>query len=143
MIAIDTNVLVYAQRSETPHHEAALRLVRDLATGAAPWAVPWPCIAEFVRLVTHHRLFDPPTPMADALANLESLLSSPSLQLLAPTRVHVALLAEVLEESGVAGAEVRDAEIVAICRQHGVRELLTADRGFRLFRGLKVRDPFS
>ena len=63
MQAIDTNVLVYARRVEPQQHEAALRLLRALATGSEPWVLPWPCIYEFLRVVTHPRVFFPPTPV--------------------------------------------------------------------------------
>ncbi len=66
MRALDTNVLVYADREETPEHETALRLVRSLATGSEPWILPWPCIYEFLRVVTHPRVFHPPTPILEA-----------------------------------------------------------------------------
>ncbi len=46
MIAIDTNILVYARRREAPHHEAARRLLVELAEGQAGWVIPWPCIYE-------------------------------------------------------------------------------------------------
>ena len=77
MIALDTNILVYARRKETPHHPAALKLLRELAEGDTPWALPWPCVYEFLRVVTHHRVFDPPTPVVAALEDLDQLLTSP------------------------------------------------------------------
>lgn len=143
MIAVDTNILVYAQRAEAPLHLAALHIMRGLVAGAAPWAVPWPCIGEYLRVVTHHSVYRPVTPTSEALDNLETLLAAPSVQVLAPTGRHQAVLREVLAESGATGDQVFDAQIFALCVQHGVRELLTADRGFRVFRGLKVTDPFA
>ena len=61
MIAVDTNVLVYAHREDSPWHGAASRVVRDLAEGSAPWAIPWPCLHEFLAIVTralciHHNV---------------------------------------------------------------------------------------
>jgi hypothetical protein len=142
MIAIDTNVLVYARRATAPQHATALRVVRRLATGADPWALPYPCVGEFLRVVTH-RAFRPAVPMGEAWHNVEALLASPSVVLLLPTGRHLTALRDVLEESGATGDLVHDAQIAALCLEHGVREILTADRDFRRFRGLKVTDPFA
>ncbi len=143
MIAIDTNLLVYAQREDADRHDAAMRLLASLAEGPASWGIPWPCIGEFLRVVTNHRAWRIPTPMPEALDNLEALLAAPSAQMLAPTDRHLAVFREVLTDSGVTGNRVHDAQIFAVCLQHGVRELFTADRDFRVFRGLKVTNPFA
>ncbi len=141
MIAVDTNVLVYATRATAPQHGTAVALLGELARGAAPWGLPQPCLVEYLRVVTH-RAFAPPVPAADAWANIATVLASPSAQMLVPTARHVDVLREVCDESGATGDLLFDAQIVALCLQHGVREILTADRDFRRFRGLKVRDPF-
>ena len=142
MIAVDTNVLVYARRSTAPQHGVALSLLHGLATGSAPWALPLPCIVEFVRVVTHS-VFRPVVPLAEAWQNVQVLLSSPSLQVLTPTNRHVALLREVMEESGATGNLAYDAQIATLCLEHGVREILTADKDFRRFPSLKATDPFA
>ena len=67
MIAVDTNILVYSVRADSPWHPAALQCLRDLAEGASPWAIAWPCIHEFIAVVTHPRIYKPPTPLRDAL----------------------------------------------------------------------------
>jgi len=141
VIAVDTNVLVYASRATAPQHAAAVALLSEMARGAAPWGLPQPCVVEYLRVVTH-RAFAPPLPPADAWANIATVLASPSLQVLVPTPRHFDVFREVCAESGATGDLVFDAQIVALCLQHGVREIVTADRDFRRFRGLKVRDPF-
>ena len=142
MIAVDTNVLIYALDPQLPQHKEAVRRLGSLATGSAPWAVPFPCLAQFLRVVTH-RSFRATIPAADAWHNLETLLASPSVQVLLPTDRHLALLREVMEESGAAGDLVYDAQIATLCLEHGVREILTADKDFRRFPGLKATDPFA
>lgn len=62
MIAVDTNILVYAHRSEMSQHARALTVLRDLAEGAQPWGLPVVVLGEFLRVVTHPRMFDPPSP---------------------------------------------------------------------------------
>lgn len=143
MIAVDTNVLVYARRKETPHHARARKLLHTLAEGDRPWALPWPCIYEYLRVVTHPRVFDPPTAMEDALEDLESLLASPSLTLLGEGPSHRASMRQALLSSRAAGNLVHDAHIAALLLENGVREFWTEDRDFSRFPGLKVVHPFS
>jgi len=143
VIALDTNILVYARRREAPHHEAARRLLEDLAEGVTPWAIPWPCLYEFLRIVTHPRIFDPPTPLSDALEDVGSLLASPSLMVLSEARGHVTQLTHLARHANARGNLIHDVHIAAICVQHGVSELLTCDRDFARFAGVRWRDPFA
>ncbi len=142
MIAVETSILVYAAHRGSALHRRAREVLERLATGPAPWALPFPCIARFLGVVTH-RAFRPALSLADALDNVRTLLRSPSALLLTPTGRHLTLLAEVLEESRAAGDMVHDAEIVALCLEHGVREIYTVDRDLRRFQGIRVTDPFA
>ena len=83
MIAVDTNILVYAHREDSPFHGAAFERVAELAEGRAAWSIPWPCVDEFVSVVTHPRIYAPPTPLALALDQVDAWLESPTLVLLA------------------------------------------------------------
>ena len=74
MIAVDTNILVYAHREDSPFHEAAFERVAELAEGPAVWAIPWPCLHEFLAIVTHPRIYAPPTPLAQALDQVDAWL---------------------------------------------------------------------
>lgn len=143
MRALDTNVLVYAEVRSTPHHDRAREVLREFAEGATPWALPWPCAYEFLRVVTHPRVFDPPVPPDRALADLGRILDSPSLVLLSESRRHREVMEDVLRGSEVRGNPTHDAHIAALCLEHGVTELVTGDRGFRRFQGLRVVDPFG
>lgn len=137
MIAVDTNILVYADREESALHAAALRALRLLAEGDEAWAIPVFCVGEFLRVISHDRLFDPPTPVLDAMDSVESLLASPSARLLVPGDRYLRLLRSMVEESHVHGNLVFDAQIAAVCLEHGATTLLTEDRDFARFRSLK------
>lgn len=136
MIAVDTNVLIYADREEMPLHGQAVAALTALAEGAAAWALPVFCVGEFVRVVSHTRVFAPPTPALEALDSIDALLESPSSHLLAPGPRYRALLREMLSASGATGNLVFDAQIAAVCLEHGARTLLTEDRDFARFPGI-------
>ena len=141
MIAVDTNILVYAHREDSPFHEAAFQRVAELAEGAATWAIPWPCLHEFLAIVTHLRIYAPPTPLTRALDQVDAWLEPPTLVLLAESAAHWPTLRELLADGRVTGPQVHDARVAALCRQHGVRELWSADRDFNRFAGLTVVNP--
>ena len=82
MIAVDTNIAVYAHRVDSPWHVAAAARLRELVEGGGAWALPWPCVHEFLAVVTHPRIYRPPTPLGRAVAQVEAWLESPTLVLL-------------------------------------------------------------
>jgi toxin-antitoxin system PIN domain toxin len=141
VIAVDTNILVYAHRLELPFNQAAFERLTELANGTAAWAIPWPCLHEFLGVVTHPRVFVPPTSLERALSQIDIWLESPSLALLTESPTHWMTLRAILVESAITGPRVHDARIMALCRQHGVRELWSADRDFSRFVGLTVINP--
>ena len=141
MIAVDTNLLVYAHREDSPWHQAAAARVAELAEGASPWAIPAACLHEFLAIVTHPRIYRPPTPLAIALDQVDAWRESPSLVMLTEADAYWADLRRVLERSKAAGGMVHDARIAALCLHHGVRELWSADRDFSRFPDLTTRNP--
>ena len=141
MIAVDTNILVYAHREDSPFHEVAFRRVAAVAEGTALWAIPWPCLHEFLAIVTHPRIYAPPTPLGRALEQVDAWVQSPSLALLTESEAHWTVLRKSLAEGRIAGAQVHDARIAALCEQHGVRELWSADRDFSRFPAIAVVNP--
>jgi len=141
--AVDTNVLVYAQIESSEHHTRAREVLAGLAESPTPWAIPWPCVYEFLKVVTHPRIFDPPVPQTLALADLDRILASPSLVLLKQQARHAAIMTRVLEKSGATGNLVHDAHIVALCLENGVDKLITGDRDFSRFADLEIINPFA
>lgn len=141
MTGVDTNILVYSHRTEMPLHKSAARCVRELAEGRAPWAIPWPCIHEFLAIVTNSRIYRTPTPLLRALAQVEAWLASPSLVVLPETDTHWHYLKETLVKAGATGGMTHDARIAAICMQHRVGTFYTVDRDFTRFSGLRTVNP--
>ena len=143
MTAVDTNVLVYAHRSDAEWHDRAVRRVRSLAEGRSAWAIPWPCIYEFLAIVTHPRVYRPPTPLPAALEQVDAWLESPTVVVLAEGSAHWPTLRSTVEVGKVVGPRVHDARIAALCLAHGVSALWTADRDFSRFSSLKVVNPLA
>jgi len=139
VIAVDTNLLLYAHREDSPWHAATTACLAELARG--PWAIPWPCVHEFLAIATHPRVFDPPSPLEDALRAVESWRSVGTLSLLHEVDGYGDVLARILRASQAVGPKVHDARIAALCVQHAVGELWTADRDFSRFGGLTTRNP--
>ncbi|MGL4514711.1 MAG: type II toxin-antitoxin system VapC family toxin [Lacipirellulaceae bacterium] len=141
MIAIDTNVLVYAHREESPFHvEAAARLAELVGTGEA-WAIPWPCVHEFLATVTNPRKFVLPTPTSVALDAIAAWVEQPAVRLIGERADHFEVLARLLTVAKTGGGRVHDARVAAICLSHGVSMLWTADRDFALFPPLRCENP--
>jgi toxin-antitoxin system PIN domain toxin len=143
LIAVDTNVLVYAHRRDSPWHAAAAACMRELAEGTASWALPAPCLHEFLAIVTHERIFSPPSPLPKALEQISAWLESPTLVVLSETAGYWEVLGRVVERAKITGPRIHDGRIAALCIHHGVRELLSADRDFSRFGELATRNPLA
>jgi len=96
-------------------------------------------VGEFVRLVTHPVVFDYPSRLEDAFEALNGLLGSRRARLLTPGRRYWSILQKIVIESNATGNRMFDAQIAAVCMEHGADTILTEDRDFRRFQGLTVR----
>lgn len=117
MIAVDTNILIYAHREDAEWHAVAYARVAQLAENRSAWAIPWPCVHEFIAIATHPRIFSPPTPLVAALDQFEAWLESPSLVVLAESQLHWQQLRGLLLNGKIAGPMVHDARVRR--RPHG------------------------
>lgn len=141
MIAVDTNVLVYAHRSESKHNERCYELLRRLASGPALWTIPSPCLAEFLCVVTHPRYLQTPTPLPLALEQVRYWLTHPTCSVLLEVPNTWETLRDLVDTATAIGPRVYDARIAAICLDQRVREIWTADRDFTQFPRLRCRNP--
>jgi toxin-antitoxin system PIN domain toxin len=143
MLAVDTNVLIYAHRKEASEHAIAWKLVRDLAEGERRWAIPWPCVCEFLSVVTNTRIWkNAASEPKEAAAQIDAWVSSPSLELIGETGDFWGILGELVRRPRVRGPVIHDARVAAICLAHGVQALVSRDRDFSLFPELAVENPF-
>ena len=140
MIAIDRTLLAYAVNRFAPEHARASQVLEELANGAAPWAIAWPSVHGFLAFVTHPHAVARPLQPADAWGFIDGLRTSASLRLLAPGDRHATIVEGLVDSITEPGA-VHGLETATVLQEHGVRELLSSDRGMRRFAFLTVHDP--
>jgi uncharacterized protein len=141
VIAVDTNLLVYAHREDSEWHQRALAVLLELANGNQRWSIPWPCVHEFFAIVTHPRIYLQPSTPAQATATIDAWSESPALEFLHESPTYWGTLTRLIDTGRIRGPMIHDARIAAICLDNGATELLSADRDFSRFAGLVVRNP--
>jgi toxin-antitoxin system PIN domain toxin len=143
MIAVDTNLLVYAHRSDADFHESAKAALCQLAEKGVRWTIPWPCVHEFISIATHVRIYNPPSPMNLALDAIETWLESPNCIATGEGFHYFRTLKRLALKGNLGGPMIHDARIAAICLENGITELWTADRDFSRFGQLKTYNPLA
>jgi uncharacterized protein len=147
MIAVDTNILIYAWSKESPWHQEAAELMDRLEFGTTEWAIPNSCLCEFYQSVTSLKKLENPATPKEALERIEFWLALPHVAVLCEITDedydHWACFTDILEYTQIKGLDVFDAHVAAICITHGVGEFWTLDKGYRRFKGLKARNPFT
>ena len=143
MIAVDTNLLVYAHRVDCVWHQQARGCLEKVATDGSRWAIPWPCLYEFYAVVTHPKIFPKPTPPTTALEALREFACSPQVRLLKETEDFAEKFGGLIAGLDLKGPKIHDARVAVLCHVHGVRELWSCDRDFSRFRFLKVVNPLG
>lgn len=141
MIAIDTNLLVYAQRRHTPEHRAARRAIERASADRRGWGIPLSCIAEFWCVVTHPASSGGPSPAKEARGFLHELMANGGANVWTPGTGFWERLTQLASAMKIAGARVFDLQIALIALENGATELWSHDRGFGVLPGLVVRDP--
>jgi toxin-antitoxin system PIN domain toxin len=139
MIAIDTNLLVYAHRSGTPEHAAARRALERAAAAPRGWGMTQASAVEFLAVVTHPADSRPST-VDEARRFLQALADAGCETWRAGPSLLPALMARA-DELGIAGPRVFDLQIALTAVEHGASELWTHDARFVRVPGLPVHDP--
>ena len=141
MIAIDTNLLVYAQRRHTAQHRAARRAIERASADRRGWGIPLPCIAEFWCVVTHPASSGGPSPAKAARGFLHALVVNGGASIWTPSTGFWERLTQLASDMKIAGARVFDLQIALVALESGATELWSHDRDFAGLPGLLVRDP--
>lgn len=142
MRCVDVNILVNAHRQEASHHERYRDWLDDARRANEPLGLIPVVSSGFLRIVTHPRIFKEPTPLAQALAFIETLRGSPTTIPVIPGERHWDLFTGLCERVGAAGNIVPDAFLAALAIEQGAT-WITADRGFARFPGLRWQHPLD
>lgn len=142
MLAVDTNVLVYAADADSQFHIPCRDRLERQRVRPDAWYTTWGILYEFLRVTTHPRVMRRPWSAKAALEFVTVLLTSPGLTILVPTTRHADVAGEVvLELPHIAGNLFHDAHTAILMREHGIRRICTRDTDFNQFPFLEVIDP--
>jgi hypothetical protein len=141
MIALDTNILVYAHRADSPFQVKAESVLKTLVEKPDNWAIPYHCLIEFIAIITNPRIYKKPTPLEVAFEQLENITKCSNLFILPDFDRQLDLLKNISIRAKIRGPEIYDARIAASCIENGVSQLWSADRDYSRFAGLKVVNP--
>jgi uncharacterized protein len=142
MLLADVNVLVYAHREDAPDHRPYRDWLRELLDADRPYGFSDLVLSGFLRVATHPRVFDPPSPLARALEFVEVVRSQPNAVPVAPGPRHWGIFVRLCRTAGAKGNLVPDAYLAALAIESGT-EWITTDRDYARFPGLKWRHPLS
>lgn len=142
MILPDVNVLVYAFWKEAPDHARYRAWILGVLAGDQAYGMSEFVLSGMLRIVTNPRIFTPPEPIEAALSLAEEILRPPTCVRISPGPRHWDIFARLCRETGAKGNAVPDAYLAALAIESGC-ELITADRGFDRFKGLRSRHPFA
>ncbi|HEY7300248.1 MAG TPA: TA system VapC family ribonuclease toxin [Xanthobacteraceae bacterium] len=142
MLAVDTNVLVYAANIDSQFHAPCRDWLDRQRSRRGAWFITWPIVYEFLRVTTHARATPRPWAAPAAWEFIRALLAAPGLSVLVPTERHADVAGEVLMElPHLAGNLIHDAHTAILMREHGIRQICTRDADFYRFPFLEVIDP--
>jgi len=140
VLLLDVNVLVGAMRSDAPRHAVMRATLESLRTSPEPFALCDPVLSGALRVLTHPRVFQPPTPSADAIRFLQVLRTSPNALVVSPGPRHWELFLDLVARAPAVGNLVSDAWIGALAIEHGC-EVLSDDADFARLPGVRWRRP--
>ena len=144
MLAVDTNVLVYAADAHSQFHADCRRWLDRQRSRTGAWYVSWPIVYEFLRVATHPRVFRTPWSLPLAWSFVRGLLAASRVTVLTATPQHDEVLEEIIGTAPTfAGNILHDLHTVVLMREHGVRTIYTRDTDFHRFHGIEVLDPMS
>lgn len=140
MILCDVNILVYAFRGDMPDHARFREWLRAGLSGPQQFAASELVLSSFVRIVTNPKAFERPDATAAALEFAGVVRERPNCTVVAPGPRHWEIFTRLCRTAGAKGDLVSDAYLAALAVETG-SELITVDRDFARFPGLRWRHP--
>jgi hypothetical protein len=142
MFVVDTNIFVYAADEDSPFHSRCRERIEEWRRQATPWYASWGILYEFLRVITHPRVFRHPWTASQAWSFVEALLASPTFGLLVPSQRHAEVAAIIMKKSAfLRGNLLYDAQTAILMQEHGIRRIYTRDTDFHRFPFLEPVDP--
>jgi len=141
MLLCDVNVLVYAHREDSENHAEYLRWLSELINSDEAFAVSELVLSGFLRIVTHPKVFNPPSPLNDALEFINTIRELENCKVVVPGERHWAIFQKLCLTANAKGNLIPDAYHAALAIESGC-EWITADRGFGRYQELRWRPPF-
>jgi uncharacterized protein len=139
---VDTNLLLYAAIEQFPEHRRAHELLRSWREDPLPWHLTWGIAYEFLRVSTHPAVFHPALSLPEAWSYLSAVTAGPGFSYLLPTTRHREVLTDLVRSyPSLRGNIIHDTHTAALMREHGIREIRTADTDFHVFPFLRVVNP--
>ncbi len=142
MRLVDVNVLVYAFREDAPDHPLYREWLHRMVQSDEAYAVSDQVLASFLRIVTHPRIFHPPTPIESALEFTSAFRQQPNSVAISAASRHWQIFARLCLESAARGNLVPDAWLAALAIESGC-EFITTDRDYSRFAGLRWLHPLT
>ena len=139
----DANILIYASDRSSPHYRSASGFLESRAEDPDLFCLSWMTVMTYIRIATHSRIFSDPLSPEEALSNVTSLIELPRVRMLSEEAGFLEAYREVTDGNSVRGNLVPDAHLAALLRLHGIGVLYTADKDFRRFDFLDVRNPLD
>ena len=143
MIAVDTNLLVYAHRKATPEHKSAQRALEQAAANEAGWGFSLGNVLEFWSVVTHPEAKGRPSTPSEARKFLRNLVDQGGASLWVSAQGLETRVLDTATRMGVVGPRVFDLQIAMTALDNGATEMWTHDAGFVRLPGLPVHDPLE
>ena len=142
MRLLDANLLLYAEDSLSPHHDAAREWLDQQLSGVETVCLCWATLLAFLRITTNPRVMQRPLTCQEASAKVSSWLSQPCVRLVQPTSLHWEILQKLMAEAAIAGNLVPDAHLAALAVEHACI-LCSADGDFARFSSVRWHNPFK
>lgn len=131
-LLLDVNVVVAAFREDHTHHAFVRRWLDTMLAERGGFGVPAQVWGSFLRLVTSRRIYPVPTPLPEAFAFVDAIVTQPGHIRVEPGRRHLTLLRTLCDDGGATGDLVPDAVLAAIAVENGCA-VATMDRDFARF----------
>jgi len=139
MILIDTNILLYAVNRDDERSTRAGRSLESIVNSGSSWALSWSIVYEFLRVATHPKVFSMPLDCESAWNFISDLIDRPGCLMLTETVVHQEVVDLCLKEiPRIRGNLLHDFHLAVLMHEHGIKQILTEDRDFRMFPWIEV-----